>query len=108
MAFCAELMLSACVVGGIAVIVALRRRKRGVVRMTITVSVECMWGRMRLPHCAQVKGLVIPNPSLYASKRAQLLAGGISSLQVVADFDRTLTTAFTKTGEKLPRAGSMQ
>lgn len=42
--------------------------------------------------------VVISNPEVWARKRAALLAAGPSRLQVIADFDRTLSAFRTRTG----------
>ena len=51
-----------------------------------------LWGVAQLP------AVIISNPAEYESKRRALIAGGATALQVIADFDRTLTTAFANTG----------
>lgn len=38
-----------------------------------------------LPH------VIIPNPEAFAAKKARLVAAGLGQLQVISDFDKTLT-----------------
>lgn len=38
-----------------------------------------------LPH------VIIPNPEAFAAKKARLMAAGLGQLQVISDFDKTLT-----------------
>lgn len=45
--------------------------------------------------CHQFRGrAVIIRPAEFAMKRRKLIAGGASKLQVIADFDRTMTSCF--------------
>lgn len=49
---------------------------------------------------AQVKAasIIFPNREVFDAKKSILMKAGIDALQVVADFDRTLTAAFTSKG----------
>uniref|UniRef100_A0A7S0WMC1 5'-nucleotidase n=1 Tax=Pyramimonas obovata TaxID=1411642 RepID=A0A7S0WMC1_9CHLO len=41
--------------------------------------------------CAHQEHVVIPNPASFAKKRQRIIDNGFANLQVIADFDRTLT-----------------
>jgi hypothetical protein len=46
----------------------------------------------------QLQAVIVTDPATYSVKLARLLEGGRDALQVIADFDRTLTTAFAADG----------
>ena len=39
----------------------------------------------------QLPNVIIPNEAAFLEKKRRLLAGGVASLQVISDFDKTLT-----------------
>ena len=55
-------------------------------------------GGLEVPAGEFVGAVIVPRPAEFAEKRAALIGGGLDNLAVIADFDRTITTAFV--GEK--------
>ena len=53
---------------------------------------------LKVPAGEFVGAIIVPRPAEFAEKRAALIGGGLDNLAVIADFDRTITTAFV--GEK--------
>lgn len=41
--------------------------------------------------------VIISNPEVFEQKRRKIVAGGADHLQIIADFDRTLSTAYLST-----------
>jgi 5'-nucleotidase len=46
--------------------------------------------------------VIISNPSYFESTKKAIIEAGADNLHVIADFDRTLTYAHSKTGERIP------